>query len=394
MRRLHHMTITREGVAYLVVMGIILTAAVIRQINLLMLLYGVLAGPLLLSWRLVRRTLKQLDVARKLPPAVFADEPFKVELEVKNGKTRGGSFAVTVAEEIRKRGENRKPFTAEAYFPYVPAGGSQRGSYQLTLPARGIYDFQPLKISTRFPLGLLRTMLRLDKPQKLQVLPRLGKLAPLWQRLWRADEETARSSRRRDGTQEGDFYGLREFRSGDSRNRIHWRTSARRQTLTVRQYERKQRLLVVLIVDLWLPESSTPEERRRLELVISFAATLAAEICREPGRDLLLQIVGKQQSTLRGSSSPQLLQESLQALAAAEPTRDDRLPAVLESTFGQLHGNGNALVVGLRSNDLASSGRLADVVKRPELRTWANRMACLSPDDLHWNQLFQIAESR
>ena len=65
MRRLHHMSISREGLIYLAVMGVILTAAVIRQINLLMLLYGVLAGPLLISWSLVRRTLKGLEVERK-----------------------------------------------------------------------------------------------------------------------------------------------------------------------------------------------------------------------------------------------------------------------------------------------------------------------------------------
>ena len=64
MRRLHHMSISREGLIYLGVMGIILTAAVIRQINLLMLLYGVLAGPLLISWSLVRRDLK---VVERLP---------------------------------------------------------------------------------------------------------------------------------------------------------------------------------------------------------------------------------------------------------------------------------------------------------------------------------------
>jgi len=63
MRRIHHMSITREGLFYLAVMGTILVAAIIRQINLLMLLYGVLAGPLLISWSLVRQTLKKVTPA-------------------------------------------------------------------------------------------------------------------------------------------------------------------------------------------------------------------------------------------------------------------------------------------------------------------------------------------
>ena len=45
-------------------MGFLLTAAIVRQIHLLMLLSGVLTGPLLLSWPLVRRQLKRIDVER------------------------------------------------------------------------------------------------------------------------------------------------------------------------------------------------------------------------------------------------------------------------------------------------------------------------------------------
>ena len=58
---------------------------------------------------------------------------------------------------------------ADVYFPYIPAGESRRGAYTALLADRGVYDFQPLKISSRFPLGLLRTMQRLDKPQRVLV---------------------------------------------------------------------------------------------------------------------------------------------------------------------------------------------------------------------------------
>src|SRR5262245_5145582 len=98
MRRMHHMTICAEGFGYLVVMAFILTAALIRQINLLMVLYGILAGPLLLSWPLVRRQVKRVDVERHVPKSVVAGEPFFVELEVRNSR-RGSSFALAMRDE-------------------------------------------------------------------------------------------------------------------------------------------------------------------------------------------------------------------------------------------------------------------------------------------------------
>src|SRR5688572_16474478 len=117
MRRLHHMTISSEGVYYLVVMGFILTAALIRQINLLMVLYGVLAGPLLLSWSLVRRQVKGVDVIRRVPKTVVAGEPFSVEIELRNERKRGGAFALTVRDELGRRGggDEAKSLAAEVY---------------------------------------------------------------------------------------------------------------------------------------------------------------------------------------------------------------------------------------------------------------------------------------
>lgn len=390
MRRIHHMSITREGMFYLGVMGIILVAAVIRQINLLMLLYGVLAGPLLLSWSIVRQTLKKLDVTRRCPTTVTAGETFRVDLEVTNGKRRGSSFSVAVRDELKLRGEPQSRCVgAEVYFPYVPAGQANHGSYQGMLDRRGLYDFQPIKISTRFPLGLLRTMLRIDRPQRLLVLPRIGRLSPQWQRLWKAEDDAVGGPRRRGGLQEGDFYGLREWRAGDARSRIHWRTTARRQQLTVRQYERKRQLSVTLVVDLWQPAKPTAEDRARTEEVVSFAATVLVEACREAGRTIALDIVGKTTRSIRAVSSPQALEEALKALALAEPTAEDRLPGVLAKLFDALRPGTNVLIAGTRKNALDDDGRFPQLDGGRDSGSPAARAAALGPADPLWSQLFR-----
>ncbi|MCE9604736.1 MAG: DUF58 domain-containing protein [Planctomycetia bacterium] len=383
------MSISFEGVIYLLVMGVVLTAAVTRQINLLMILYGVMAGPLLLSWRLVRKAVKDLEIARHLPPTVFAGRPFSIELELTNKKRRGGSFAVWIRDELQRRSAgSEKPIATDLYFPYVPAGESRKSSYQGILNIRGVYDFQPVKLSSRFPLGLLRTMIRVDKPQRLVVLPSIGKLSPVWHRLLATDGDAPNGRQRSQGSADGDFYGLREWRAGDSRGRIHWRTSARRQSLTVRQFERRRQSELVLIVDLWEPKNPNAEDRHRVEEVIRFAATVLHELCREPSRKLRLEIVGKTPRTLQATSTQQALHEGLKLLAAAEPTREDRLPKILIGVTEQGDRGAGVVIAATRRNDLMDHERFALLGKQTETQASLNKITSVSPVEPRWRELF------
>jgi uncharacterized protein (DUF58 family) len=389
LRRLQHMSITFEGVIYLLVMGIVLTAAVIRQINLLMILYGVMAGPLLLSWRLVRAAVRDLDVERRLPISVFADQPFSVDIELKSRKKRGGSFSIWVRDELERRGAtNEKPIACDVYFPYVANRASGTATYQGMLNHRGVYTFQPIKISSRFPLGLLRTMIRVLKPQKLFVFPKIGKLSPVWHRLLVTDGEGVGGRQRTQLAADGDFYGLREWRDGDSRARIHWRTTARRQSLTVRQFERRKKSELILFVELWEPKNATPEDKARVEEVIRFAATALCEFCRESGRKLRLELIAKTPRSLRSVSSQQTLHEALKLLAAAEPTLEDRLPAILNDATDLIERSCGGVIASTRKTDLMDRERFAALWRRPESKTSLGRMTTLSPSDANWRELF------
>jgi uncharacterized protein (DUF58 family) len=389
------MTICSEGVYYLVVMGFILTAALIRQINLLMVLYGVLAGPLLLSWGIVRRQVKRVEVSRRAPKTVVAGEPFSVELEIHNGKNRGGSFGLRVVDELEKRGggAGTKSLTAEVYCSYVPAGESRRATYLGRLPRRGVYDFQPLKVASRFPMGLLRTMIRIDKPQRILGLPKLGRLSPAWRRLLRNEQGTTSGARSWAGVQDGDFYGLREWRPGDARNRIHWRTSARRRSLTVRQYERRHDSSLLLVVELWQPQKPTDADRLRVEAVASFAGSVIAEACREGTRTVRMHLAAQRSRRIEGSGSSALSHEAQQALAAADATASDALPAVLTAALAGERPQSNVVIVSTRPTDLSDAGRFASLHAASELQPWIARALCLTPDDARWSSMFQGADA-
>ncbi len=62
-------TICREGCYYFAIMAVVLGGAILHGLNLLLILSGMLLGPLLLNWRLVGATLRGLRIQRRLPLA-------------------------------------------------------------------------------------------------------------------------------------------------------------------------------------------------------------------------------------------------------------------------------------------------------------------------------------
>ncbi len=283
-----HYSICTEGWYYLVVLGFVLGGALLRNMNLLLVLFGMMASPLVLNWRLVRATLARLEVRRKLPKSVSAGELLVVELEAVNPRRRLGSWAVAAEDVIGREGggDPQVEIAASVLFSHVPAGQSRRETYRGRLMQRGRYRFGPLRISTRFPFGLVRMSTTLDQPQTLLVQPRLGRLTRRWQRLHLSADVGASRVQRKQGLLEGDFYGLRDWRTGDSRRWIHWRTSARRQVPAVRQFEQRRNQDLALIVELWQPAEPKARDRENVELAVSFAASIVSDLCRRGGRSL------------------------------------------------------------------------------------------------------------
>ena len=54
--------ITAQGVYYVLVMLFILGGAIIREVNMLVLLAGMLIGPVLLHWRVVRTPQERIEL--------------------------------------------------------------------------------------------------------------------------------------------------------------------------------------------------------------------------------------------------------------------------------------------------------------------------------------------
>jgi uncharacterized protein (DUF58 family) len=414
--------LTREGWYYLAVLVFIIGGAVLRSVNLLVILAGTMIAPLLFNWRLVMASLMDLHIRRKLPEQIIAGEVLTVEIEIENPRPWMSSWLLTVEDRIQRVGqasrlsvqqggvqnaeirrqnaECRMPRAevsgrgslkswfqwlwrwrmgrtdttrAIALVPHVPSRGRATGLYRITLFRRGRYRFGPLQIATRFPLGLVRGHFVLPERGELLVAPRLGRLLPDWASLLEAElvgEERRHPQR---GVNEGDYYGLRPWQTGDSLRWIHWRTSAKLGRPIVRQFERRRGRDVAIVLDPWLKAAASEREEELVELAISLAATAISDIIRRGHSLLTFAIAGQQPLCVSGSASEMFCHEIFARLAELTPGDRGDLTAALAAALEASPRGTRLVIVSSRPPDDPSLAEIsAELAIDPQELTWVD----------------------
>lgn len=255
---------TIEGLGWLAVALLLLYQGWLRGINLVALLAAFLIALWFINyfWVWRRFRLKRLALQRRLAEPVFAREPFVVTLEATNP---------TSEPQPSVRVLDAGPFHNFVWsIPLLKAGETQRLNVHATLPRRGEYFWPPIALSTGHPLGLIRRTVYLSTGESVLVLPRLGwlhrtRLRSLLLQQPQVNQSTKRPVLRHPGAQT-EFYGLREFRTGDSPRWIHWRTTARVGELMVREFEEPPVDNLVVFVDAWLPEPAHELQKKLVQV--------------------------------------------------------------------------------------------------------------------------------
>ena len=94
-------TIRREGWFYLLIVAVVFGGAMFKEVNLLLILAGMLLGPVLLNWQTVGANLRGLHVARKLPRGLSAGDRLSVSLTLMNARRHLFSFAAVSGKASR-----------------------------------------------------------------------------------------------------------------------------------------------------------------------------------------------------------------------------------------------------------------------------------------------------
>ena len=381
------MTITREGWSYLGMLGFIIAGAVIRDINLLYIMAGMMMGPILFSIYASTKSLRKLHLQRRYQSLVEVGSPFYVEVTAEKPKSGSHAFATVVRDVLQRDGDRKNSSTdISLFFAHIPRDGSASAAYRACLNRRGKYRLGPMQASTSIPVGLVRATIVDAQHDFILVSPQLGELSPAWSRRLDVRLDGGQRSIRRRGKAEGNFYGMREWRNGDSRNWIHWRTSAKRNKLTVKQFEKRINQDVVVVLDLWkaeLVKSPDPD----VESAISFAATLLFEYGKHGSTPMLIASASRQAFELQGTSSPVFKQELMERLAMVEPSMEDTLPEVLPSVLPKVSSNARIVLVSPGPRDLQDTTTFAKIWNRTDLRRSLSEIVKVdtsSPDFASW----------
>lgn len=222
---------------------------------------AVIAVSALVPWWNVR----SLEASRKAPVVATAGEPFECSLHLKN-TGRLARHLLEIEDDFAGSG-------GRALVVRLARGASEVVRYGIEAPSRGIYSGGEVTIESGAPFGLFFARRKRRVAWSIVVYPRTWAVAGLPPsaslEAERKDQSEAPTLRRGPG---GEFWGIREYRTGDPARLIAWKKSARGLAagkLAVLELAEETHPPLVVAMNL---DARAPKEAR--EAVVSAAASL------------------------------------------------------------------------------------------------------------------------
>jgi uncharacterized protein (DUF58 family) len=298
---------TRDGWWCLFVVIGLGVAAINTGNNLLYLLVSLLLSIIVVSGVLSEQTMRGLRVVAAEPEEIYAGRPALFGSTLVNRKEWLTSYSIT----LTLLGPNSKTNTRSAedgvqflYVPKLEAGNERLVTWERIMPQRGRHRPPGMRLTTRFPFGLFVKAGQPILTDEVTVFPAVHPISSDTLRELGASGD-APTRRRGRGS---DLYNLRAYRAGDDPRLIHWRSSAKTQSLTIRELEAEttEDTRIVLV---------GAGDAARLEAGLSEAASIAVHLLRA-GSGVALAGPGLDVPLGRGRGHMRRL---LSALAVYEP---------------------------------------------------------------------------
>ena len=294
----------------------------------------------------VWRTRLRLDIAREIhPPRVHAGSPSRVELRITNRGTRRTPL-LSLRDPV---GAGRSASVVVA--PLAP-GESVQATYRLPTERRGILPVGPLSVEVADPFGLAAASTPGAPRTELTVWPAIDDVAPLPHTV--GDDPHGGTDHPNALSMSGDdFYALRPYVLGDDLRHVHWRSTARRDELMVRQDEMPWQGRATVLLDT-RADAHTPET---FEKAVSAAASVVVACSRRRFLIRLLTTAGGDSGMGAGAAH---VEGMLEVLATVELEAEGSL-ARCAAMLRRPSSSGGALTVLL-------GGRAASSDVLPRLR--------------------------
>lgn len=307
---------TRRGVGLLIAAVLAVVLAHHWSVPVLLRVAGVLVGAVVLALVAVAFGRAGWAVRREVEPKVV--EPGEL-ITVRMRLSRERRSALDVAEWWEDA-------SGGGHSGVVLAPGRGRlpsAHYEVRLSQRGRHQIGPTSVRVTDPFGLATRWIELRGDSNVIVLPRQVGLSPessVLEALSERQEASDRAAASR-GLGEADVVA-RPYRFGDAVKRLHWKATAHRGELMVREDEQRTRRRVSLVVD------TRGSDDRELDWRLSAAASVLGRLHRD--RSEIRVVAGEFATEVASDGSPR---EAMVGLALASP---GATPAVLDEPGADL----------------------------------------------------------
>ncbi|MFZ5863318.1 MAG: DUF58 domain-containing protein [Nitrospirota bacterium] len=306
--------VTPMGLAFLLLALAVGLVAVNTGNNVLYLLFAMMLSLIIVAGLFSERTLARLTVDRSLPARLFAGAPVPSRITLTNGKRWMPAFSLRLREHAGRLGLE----TAERRCPRLDPGASVAVDTVITFRDRGLHRLEGIEVTTTFPFGLFEKTLRLSADARALVYPAIN-AAPRSPGRPAADGGLAGGARGSTGLSH-----VREYRIGDDPRFIHWKHSARRAKLVVREPEPEGARAKILVFSNRLPPDPLPVHREWFEAAVRLTASLAERALRD-GREVVLATWDGVHRPGRGAAQLERVLRTLATITPSSQASGDRL---------------------------------------------------------------------
>ena len=321
------------GFLYVGLTLLVAVAAVNRQNNLLYWILGVMIAALLISGLVSGLMMRGLRVKRLVAGHGVVGEPLAVRYAVTNRNRLTPAFDIHIEERQvgGATGWSRGMDPARAWVMHLGPGETVHGESTFWPRCRGEVVFDAVRIWTTFPFGIVKKSITISQPQHTLIYPRLYEMRR--NVLAIVAPQGLAGSRMSPQTGAGDeYYGMRDFRPGDSVRNIAWKRSACLDRLVCLERTRPTPPRVRVIVNLTAPQAGNANGLKPLEeLAISLAASIIATADRS-GFEVGLSLPGTDRPELLIRRSHWHREKMMAALSSINLERPRRPPGHNVST--------------------------------------------------------------
>jgi uncharacterized protein (DUF58 family) len=230
------------------------------------------------------------------------DVPVVVELDASASVLPA---AATLVERVGRLGEQRQALRRH--------GRRLSVRYVLARLPRGRYAFEDVRVEIADPFGLESVAVALPAPGALLVYPRLVRLERLFSETGAHAHDGRRLLLRRHSGFE--LHGVRQYEQGESLRRVHWRSTARRGQLMVKELEDAPRDEIAVLLD----ADASAVVGESFDVQVRAAGSILDSYVHR-GRRAVLVVNSERREVQQVHSAAADWRRALELLAAAEPT--------------------------------------------------------------------------